>query len=119
MRVAAPNDRVINVDFPGDAGRPYVVAFSQSGFSPGVPLPDGRTIPLNLDGLTLLTANVALPPFLTGNTGVLDGLGRATVRFNLNSLPVTGLRLWAAAVTVDPNAPLGISQISAPLLFVL
>jgi hypothetical protein len=114
------NDRIIRVSFPTDAGKPFVVALGLSGFYPGVKLPDGRVIPLNLDPLVALTAGMSIPPAFTGNIGLLDAAGRATVTFNTNTLPVPpGMRIWAAGVTLDPAAPLGISQISAPLLFVL
>ncbi len=114
------NDRIIRVSFPGDGGKTYIVALGMSGFYPGITLPDGRVISLNIDPLVTLTAGSALPPFLTGNIGTLDARGRAVVMFNTNTLPVPpGMRVWAVGVTLDGAAPFGLSQISAPLLFVL
>jgi hypothetical protein len=117
----APNDRLIHVHFPGDAGKLYVMAFSLSGSKPGLPLPDGRVIPLFPDALTFLTAQSAFPPFVTNNHGQLDPSGRATVRLNANPLggAARGVRIWAAALTLDSAAPLGIGRISGPVLFVL
>jgi len=119
--VTAPNDRRIRVNFPGDAGNSYVMAFSLAGYTPGVTLLDGRVIPLNPDLLTILTTQQGLPPILVNNLGVLNAFDEAIVTLNLNSLgPVLkGVRLWAAAVSLNSSSPLGISQISAPLLFVL
>jgi len=117
----APNHRIIRVSFPGDAGKPYVLALGLSGYTPGVSLPDGRVIPLNPDHLTLFTASRAVPPLLVGNIGVLDSNGEAVVTFNLNPLgaAVRRVRVWAVALTLDSNAPFGISQISRARLFVL
>ncbi|MBN2492560.1 MAG: hypothetical protein JXQ29_17055 [Planctomycetes bacterium] len=115
----APRQWNIRISFPGDAGRAYVLAFSYSGYTPGLPLPDGRVVPLVLDTLALLTARGAVPPFLTHNVGVLNASGSAVAVLDLNAIPVQGIRLWAAALSIDPAAPLGISQISAPILLVL
>jgi hypothetical protein len=114
------NDRIIRVSFPSDAGKAYVVALGLSGFHPGLKLPDGRVIGLNFDALVGLTATGSIPPVFQGNIGTLDTAGRAFVTFNTNTLPLPpGLPIWAVAVTLDRAAPLGISQISAPLLIVL
>jgi sugar lactone lactonase YvrE len=118
--VRAPNDRVIHLDFPGQAGMPYVFALSLAGYFPGVTLPDARVIPLNVDPLLLLTARGALPPVLLNNIGLLSAQGRATVQLDLNPLTpaISGIRIWMAAITLDPAAPLGIGRVSGPLLFV-
>jgi len=118
--VTAPNNRVIRLDFPGQPGRAYVLALSLSGYSPGVTLPDARVIPLNIDQLTLLTARSPLPPLLVNNIGILSAQGRATVQLDLNPLTpfISGVRIWMAALTLDPAAPLGIGEISAPVLIV-
>jgi len=118
--VSAPNNRVVRVDFPGQPGRAYVLALSLSGYSPGITLPDGRVIPLNVDSLVLLTARGPLPPVLVNNIGILSVQGRATVQLDLNPLTpfITGVRIWMAVLTIDPAAPLGIGQISAPVLIV-
>jgi hypothetical protein len=119
--IQAPNHRRIRISFPGDANKSYVLALSLSGCKPGVPLRDGRVIPLNPDNLTVATVQYSLPPLLAGNLGVLNAFDEAVATMDLNSLgsAVKGLRVWAAALTLDPAAPSGISQVSAPLLFVL
>ena len=117
----APNDRAIEISFPRGGGSPFVLALSVSGYTPGVPLPDGRHIPLNPDPLTVLTAKQALPPLLVNNIGLLSASGTATVDLNANVLggAVRGLRVWAVALTLNPKAPLGIGEISAPILILL
>ncbi len=119
--ITPPNDRFIKVSFPGDAGKAFVLALSLLGCKPGVTLPDGRVLPLNPDFLTSITATGSIPTILTGNIGILDPFSEATVRLNANPLGLAakGLRVWAAAVTLDPKAPSGISQVAPPLLFVL
>jgi len=119
--ITAPNDRIIRLSFPGDAGKSYVFALSLSGCKPGVTLLDGRVIALNPDNLTVATSQFPIPPLLSGNIGVLDPFDEAIVTLNLNSLGnvVKGLRLYGVAIVIDPNAAMGISQISSPLLFVL
>lgn len=116
-----PNDRFISVSFPSQVGKSYVLAFSLTGSNPGVPLSDGRVVPLTPDSLTSLTTTQSLPPLLTNNIGVLGAGGSAQARLNLNPLgtAVNGVRLWAVAITLDPAAPLGIGEISRPLLIVL
>lgn len=119
--VQAPNHRRIRLSFPGDAGKAYVFVLSLRGCKPGFSLPDGRVVPLNPDNLTFTTVRFSLPPLLTGNIGVINPFDEAFVTLNLNSLgaAVKGLRLYAMAVTLDPAAPSGISQVANPLLFVL
>jgi len=119
--VKAPNNRVIHVSFPASAGRPFVLALSASGYTPGLQLGDGRVIPLVLDSLTLLTSRTSIPPLLAGNVGVLDSSGGAKVTMNLNGFgsALKGVRIWAAAVTFEKNAPLGIAEISRSFLLVL
>ena len=119
--VTAPNDRVLHLSFPGDEGRGYIVALGLTGYTPGLQLADGRMIPISPDNLTFLTAIQQVPPYVVGNHGVLSITGEAVVKLNFNALgsAISGLRMWAVAVTFDFRAPLGISQISRPLVLVL
>ncbi len=119
--VTPPNDRVVHVGFANAVGRPFVVAFSLSGTTPGLRLPDGRRVALNADALTAATLVGPLSPWLSNNTGILDARGRASVTLRLNGFgnSIRGVRLWAVAIAFDPAAPLGISQISTPVVFVL
>ena len=87
---------------------------------PGIVLRDARVIPIVPDNLTTLCLTGGAPGLLENPLGVLDGNGEARVRVNLNPLGKTasGLRLWAAAIVLDPKAPLGVGAIHGPLLLV-
>jgi len=101
------------LDFPGEGGLAYAVGLSVTGVRPVLPLPDGRRIPLVVDALTPLSLAGRLAPIFTGHAGFLDPAGHAVA--TLSSLPAfRGLRLWAVAVTLDPQAPLGLRTISDP-----
>lgn len=118
-RVGSGNRWAFDLSFPGEAGNGYVLAFSASGFTPGVPL-GARTLPLVADAILVASVTGGLAPLLQGNSGRLDGDGRATAAADLSALSgLAGLRLWAAAVTLDPAAPAGIRTISKPIVFVL
>lgn len=115
----SPNDRDVRISFPSQAGKAFIFALGAAGFHPGLPLPDGRVIPLNPDGLVQASVAGQLAPILVGNIGVLDAAGRATVRFNANPLgnAVRHVRVWGAVVTLDPAAPFGIGAIGVPQLY--
>lgn len=119
--LGVPNDRLVHVSFPNAPGAPFAFALSASGDAPGLPLADGRAVPLVRDPLFDVTAGGALYPVLFGNHGTLNAAGDAYVRFNASALgaSVRGLRLWGAALTLDRTASTGIGEISAPMLFVL
>jgi hypothetical protein len=120
IRINAPNDRTIRISFPSDPLKSYVMAASYTGSQPGVTLPDGRVIALTPDLLTVLSVAGSVGAILTGNVGVLGTDGSALARYNGNLLPpiLKGFRVWFVAVSLDPAAPSGISQISRPLLIV-
>jgi len=117
----APNDRVLRLSFPGEAGRIFVVGFSLSGMRPGVFLPDGRHVPVAVDTLTLLCLSGGVPGFITNTVGVLSAAGEAAVRVNANRLgpQARGIKVWAAALVLDPGAPFGIAHIAGPEILVL
>lgn len=118
--VTGPNNRGLRVSFPNSPGKGYVVGFSLTASTPGIPLSDGRIIPLAPDNLTIVTAQQPLPPLITNNIGTLDANGEAAVGVNANPLgTVTGIRLWATAIVLDPAQSLGIAEISKPVMFVL
>jgi hypothetical protein len=89
-----------------------------SGFAsttvPGIPLSDGRTIPLTLDPLLfwcLDPVNTAI----TGGAGSLDATGGAEIHFSIPRISeLRGLTMHAAFIVLDNGAPLGIHRISAP-----
>lgn len=113
----APERWKIELDFPGQAGNGYLVALSASGVRPGVPLADGRHICLNPDALTLLSLGGLLGRHFTGRVGRLDGTGHATAVLDTHGLWLPGgARIWIQAITLDPNAPLGIHTVADPQL---
>jgi hypothetical protein len=118
---APPNGRSLKLDFPGEGGRPYVVAFGMSGTRPGVPLVDGRTIPLNVDGLTHASVHGGLGSVLAGTVGWLDAQGRASVVVDTNALgqALKGLRVWAVALLLDTLSPAGFSHILGPTVLTI
>jgi len=117
----APNDRVLRLSFPQEAGRNFVVGFSFTGLRPGVFLPDGRHVPLAIDPLTVLCVSGGVPGLITNTVGALSATGETAVRVNANLLgpEARGITLWAAAVVLDPGAPFGIAHIAGPEVLVL
>jgi hypothetical protein len=110
------------ISFPGQANKAFLMAISATGVRPGLPLPDGRQIPLVLDTLALVSITPGLAPFVTGNTGhLLDQNGEGMVKINLGMLPqaANGVRLWFCALVLDSLAPLGIAEIADPKCFVI
>jgi hypothetical protein len=115
-----PGNCEISMHFQGEGGSPYVVGLSLSGVRPGVALPDGRRINLQVDSLTVLSVNGLLGPLFTGYTGTLNAFDRASALLNVSGLPpLKGVRVWAQVVTLNPSAPLGIQTIADPVILVL
>ncbi|MBN2491321.1 MAG: hypothetical protein JXQ29_10790 [Planctomycetes bacterium] len=107
------------LDDPIGGGCFYAAALSYS--STGIPLgsPDIRVVPLGLDPLLVVSANVALPIFI-GFQGTLSGPGQAVAKLAVPALPaLVSLRLHMAFVTVRPGAPSGILTVSRPYSFVI
>jgi len=110
------------ISFPGHANKAFMMAISGTGVRPGLPLPDGRQIPLVFDTLALVSIMPGLAPFVTGNTGqLLDQNAEGMVKINLTILPkaANGVRLWFCALVLDSLAPLGIAEIADPKCFVI
>lgn len=88
----------------------FALAFTPA---PGLPLPDGRVVPLALDPLFALTASPN--PILWPNVAAIDpatGLASCTVNIPPG---ISGALFFASSVTLDPLAPIGIGQIAPPL----
>lgn len=100
----------ISVRFARHPGKLYIAAASFSR-QPGIPI-DSRTVPLTPDNLFRLSQSV--PALFQGFAGALDAQGRAGMNVLIPALPIQGLRMFLAAVVVDPAAPSGIAQISQP-----
>jgi len=65
---------------PAHATRPFVLAASASGSSPGIPVGPQTTIPLNPDPLLNLAMVLANSPILPGSAGTIDAAGKARAR---------------------------------------
>lgn len=59
------------------AGNNYLLLGSFSGATPGLPLPGGVTLPLNLDALVNAMATLPNSPTFVNTLGVVDATGRA------------------------------------------
>ncbi len=104
------------MSFPGEAGRGYALAVGVSGVRGGVPLADGRVIQLALDPIAIASLSGALAPLVQNNVGTLGATGTAVATLDLSPLPpALSLRVWAIAVTIDPNAPVPIATIADPI----
>ncbi len=119
-RLAANNRWAFHVSFPGEQARPFVLALSATGFSPGVRI-GGRVLSLTPDALTWASISGGLGNLLVGASGALSSLAEATATLDLRRFgqALRGRRLWATAVTLDPNAPGGIATIARPVVLVL
>ena len=83
----------------------YLIAWSGSGTSPGVPLAPGVTLPLNPDALTTLGLDGLNGPVFGGFLGVLDaqGLGRATFTLPPGVALLVGQTHFAAVLLGNPQ----------------
>jgi hypothetical protein len=106
----------LRLAFPGRNGRGYVVAAGLSGIRPGLRLPDGRHVWLNLDALVPLVVGNKIPAVFAPGPGVLDHRGRATGRIDVSRLGLPpGLTVHVVVLVLDPAAPQGIAFITEPV----
>jgi glucose/arabinose dehydrogenase len=104
----------INLTSTQTPSQTYAYAFS-FGTTPGIPLPDGRVIPLNPDPLFTFSLTPGNGVFLN-TTGTLSAGGTATVNIQIpNAAPLIDVTIMGAYVTLSPTAPSGISAISCPI----
>jgi len=88
----------------------YVAALSLGTL--GIPVPGGRTIPLDLDALFVFSVGGLFGAF-TGNVGTLDGSGTGFARLAIPAAQgLAGQTIFAAFVTLDPRRPGGLGTIS-------
>jgi hypothetical protein len=93
-------------DYPGKA---YALVLSAAGYRPGVKLPDGRRIHLNLDLLSVLSLQNQLQPLFDPGPLTLDKAGTATGLIDVSSLPPVDVPVWMALGVLDPRAPCGLA----------
>jgi len=83
---------------PREASRAYMLACAFHGH-PGIPLGDGRIVPLNQDPLFFMSVGSQASPFL-GFAGILDPSGQAVAAVLLPGIPaLSGAAFSAAGVT--------------------
>jgi hypothetical protein len=100
----------VSLSAPCQGNRTYAIA-AAFGTEPGIPV-DTRRIPLNPDGLFLVSLSV--PAVFAGFIGVLDGTGNGAG--TLHVVPqMAGLTFYLAAVTLEGAAPSGLGAISGAL----
>jgi len=94
---------------PGEANRVFAMAASL-GIVPGIPLPDRRVIPLNVDGLFAWSFLSQSPPFV-GFFGRLDSSGRATANVLIPADGrLSGVPFFVGGVTVSGGSIARISN---------
>jgi len=87
---------------PADAGRPYVFLPALTCF-PGLDIPPGRHLGLNLDALSEIAFRGGLP-VLSGHIGFLDPNGEAVAALGV-PVGLRGLRVHFAGLILDPGRP--------------
>jgi len=101
----------ISIRFAAHPGKPYLMAAALSR-RPGIPI-GGRVVPLTPDALFF--TSLMVPAIFKGFCGTLDSSGCAVSRASI-AVPIVkslgGVRVFLAAVVIDPKAPSGIGQIS-------
>lgn len=103
---------VMSLDAPTSAFNPYLLALSLD-WEPGVPFLT-RHLPLNPDALFELSLSPS--PLFQGFSGIMDGAGQAVASIQIPFVPsLIGLRFYAAYVTGNSGAVLGIFRVSNAL----
>ncbi len=101
------------------AGKSFRAVVSAAWPRPPVLLPDGRELFVGIDLLSVISARGPIPPFFSGNGGMLDATGSARARLDFSSIgeALDGVVLHFAAVVIDPVAPSGIGWVCEPWAF--
>ena len=93
-------------------GNKYVLAMSL-GTSPGIPLGDGRIIPLNPDIIFLLSLQAGQLIGLRNNINFLNAQGQGTTYWDIPNVPeLAGITVYSAAVVIDHTLPAPFVSIS-------
>lgn len=104
----SPNvGRTINFTLfdPLRANLTYVLAMS-FGNASGIPLGDGRVIPLNYDPLFSLSVQYPSLIGLTNSVGTLDTQGRGRSQWTIPNVPqLAGVTVYVAFITLDATLP--------------
>jgi hypothetical protein len=102
--LGGPQSLVVNAG-PTYAGFIYVVAFTTSGTTPGIPISPFVTVPLNYDAVLQASLDMANGPIFTNNFGFLDANGQAFATLNIPPvMGAAGATVHGAAVVIDPSS---------------
>lgn len=102
----------VRLSAPNHPNKGYAVAVGFSGLAPGIKLPDGRNINLNLDAAAILSLRGQLMPFFDPGPNRLDQNGEAIAILDAKLLGGRiGIPCWIAWIVIDPAAPGGIALI--------
>jgi hypothetical protein len=102
----------------GDPGRGYWIPMSL-GTTPGIQV-GPRHLPINPDGLLLVSANPHLAPNYIGHMGNLDTKGEARASLTLPRTPaLLGFKLFFIGMTFENGYPFGLKTWSTPKGMVL
>ena len=122
VSLAVGADRSLLVDVGEEyAGSVYVVLGSASGSSPGLPLPNGDVLPLNVDPYFWITLRLANRWPIQNSWGELDPRGQAIATWSLNAgapPSLSGIELTHAAAILDPDT-LEVQTVTVPRSFEL
>lgn len=114
----APRRWDAHLSCPAFPGKAYAIAISLAGYRPGVRLPDGRRIHLNLDHAVALSMRGQLRPLFDPGPGRLDANVGAIGSIDLGSIPSNlGIPMWIAMAVLDFAAPLGIAYLPDTYVF--
>ncbi len=93
----------------GDPGRSYWIPMAL-GSSPGIQV-GPRHLPINPDGLFLLSATPNLAPNYIGHIGTLDAQGKAQASLVLPRIPaLLGFKIFFIGMTFEKGYPLGLKN---------
>ncbi len=96
----------------GYEGKKYVLAMSL-GNSPGIPLRDGRVIPLNPDIIFLLSIQAGQLIGLREYVNFINAQGQGTTYWDIPNVPeLAGITVYAAFVIIDHTLPIPFAAIS-------
>ncbi|MFH2002787.1 MAG: hypothetical protein ABIK28_24165, partial [Planctomycetota bacterium] len=126
INVFNPNDIVnfvLNAQ-PANAGRPYFLLATMAGTSPGIVLPGGATLPLNMDFFMNYVIYNPTSPLFTNFVGLLDTDGKATAAFDHYGLMTNYLfeKIHFAYALANPSdfasnaVPVNLTNVNGPIV---
>lgn len=104
--IAVGGAGTLELRVPDEVGRAYAILLAASD-APGVPTIDGRVLPIAFDAVTAFTLSAG-NPVLGSPFGVVGANGTAASTLSLPPIAsLSGLELYATAVTIAPFGQIG------------